>query len=247
MRDVDITVTNKSSVVWSGELRGEAFRIVDVGNSCAIAERLTGHDAMGNERWETVATKQALDEVRRILPEGVTLGKKEPTRKLPYGLVVLPKGLTFRDLTRLNEDGDRALLLTFPADFENGDGNTDAIELALNGRRGKIVLDGHYERGAFYVHAAQHYSEEEAPVVEGHGCAQVTAALRRHLERGDPEERFSLPGRSVRGSSSVTARKLLELLEAGDERALGFVQDVHNAALRSIRQRHRKPSQRPNW
>jgi hypothetical protein len=235
------TETKKSSIVWTGELRGESLRVIEGANG-SVAERLTGHDAMGNERWELVATKQALDEVRAILPEEVPLGRTMASRKLPYGLVVIPKGLTFRDLTRVNEDGERGLLLMFPPDFDGNDDNTAAVELALSGKPCKLVLEGRYERGSFYVTAAQHYSEHAEPVVETKSCAQVIAALEHHLKRGDPEERFALPG-----SHAVTARKLLELLKAGDERALGFVQDVHNAALRAIRQRRRKPSQRPNW
>lgn len=243
--------THKSSIIWTGELRGESLRLVENGSG-TVAERLAGHDAMGNERWETVATRLALDEIRKILPPGLTIEKKRPAGKLPYGLVVLPKGLTFRDLTRVNEAGERALLLVFPPDFDSAD-NVAAIELGLDGGQGKLVLDGHYERGAFHVRAAQYYAKDEEPVVETERCPQVVAALRRHLVKGDPEESFALAGplagRNRQGGAPhrVTARKLLELLEAGDQRALAFVQDIHNAALRSIRQRHRNPSKKPVW
>jgi hypothetical protein len=246
MRDVSIeTVTNKSSVVWTGELRGEALRLVEDAEGTTVVERLTGHDALGNERWDPVMTKQALDDVRAILPAGLEIGERRAAqqKKLPYGLVVLPKGLTFRDLTRVNEAGERALLLMFPAGFSDEADNTDAVEHALCGQHVKLILEGNYERGSFYVRTASYYPAEAQPVVEERGCAMVTAALRNYLRRGDPEERFGL----ANAAHSVTATRLLELLENGDKRALSFVQDMHNAALRAIRQRTRKPPKSPRW
>lgn len=231
-----------SRIVWTGKLRDQAVRVVEDNDDHSIAERLTGHDAMDNERWEPILTKQALDELRPALPVGVVIGDKpKPAKKLPYGLVTIPKGLTFRDLTRVNEAGERALLLMFPTGFEDED-NLTAIELALTGERGKMVLDGRYERGSFYVQGVNYYPKGEDPIVEESPCPMIVDALRRHLKRGDPEERFALAG-----TTSVTAARMLDLLAEGDARVLRYVQDVHDAALRTVRRRQRKPSRRPSW
>jgi hypothetical protein len=130
----------------------------------------------------------------------------------------------------------------FPTDFGDGDGNLNAIELALNGERGQLVLDGRYERGSFYAQSASYYPRSEDPIVEESPCPMIVDALRRHLQHGDPEERFAIPGRPP-----VTAARLLALLNEGDDQAMRFVQDLHNAALRSVRRRSRKPSRVPSW
>ena len=159
-------------------------------------------------------------------------------KKLPYGLRVLPKGLTFASLAQVNEAGERGLLVMFPVGFDASVESVEAIRGTLSGEKGKLLISGSHERGAFYAQSAAFYSDLGAdPVLEETFCPMVRHALQRYLKRGDPEQRFHVPG-----LGTITARRALDLLDAKDDRMLRYVQDIHDGAVRSIMQRTRQPS-----
>lgn len=68
-------------------------------------------------------------------------------------------------------------------------------------------------------------------------CPGVTAALRSHLEYGDPDEIIFREGFTGR---PITAAEALELLEKGDPLMREFIQDIHGVALRTVRVRQKK-------
>lgn len=68
-------------------------------------------------------------------------------------------------------------------------------------------------------------------------CPAVTAALRSHLEYGDPDEVIFREGIAGR---PITAAEALKMLEEGSPLIREFIQDVHGAALRTVLVRRKK-------
>jgi hypothetical protein len=145
----------------------------------------------------------------------------------------LPAGLRMR---AVNARGDQELPVMFGEGYQDTEADRQALSALGRGARGRLVVSGRYDRDAFQAESVEFLPATNDSAVDEIWCPLVVEALKDHLRIGDPEEPLLNDGKRV-----YTAQRVLEMLMQRDPRVLRFIEDIHGAALRTVRIRKRKP------